>query len=72
MSEITDLKDVIANAKGMVTDDSSGRRSDASDFLATFGSATERNGCSTVAADWFEAEPAAGGTRARRLHPWQT
>jgi hypothetical protein len=37
------------------------------DFLSVFGLAAARNGWSTVPADWFEAEPAAGGVRAAFL-----
>lgn len=37
------------------------------DFLSAFGSKTARHGWQTVAADWFEAEPAAGGMRAAFL-----
>jgi hypothetical protein len=66
MTEATDLKGAIADARGMATEDIF-NRSDAADFLSTFGSATARNEWSTVAADWFEAEPAAGGARAAFL-----
>ena len=66
MSEATDLERVIADARGMVTDDISDRNA-AADFLATFGSTTARNGWSTVAVDWFQAEPAAGSMRAAFL-----
>jgi hypothetical protein len=67
MAEGTDVRDLIADAKGMGTDDISDRDDAAADFLSTFGSTTARNGWSTVAADWFEAEPAAGGMRAAFL-----
>ncbi len=67
MPEVSDLKGLTADAKDMVTDDIPDRNAAAADFLSAFGSATARHGWSTVAADWFEAEPMAGGMRAAFL-----
>jgi hypothetical protein len=68
---------LIADAEGMITDDAFDRNGSAADFFSTFGSASARQGWSTVPADWFEAEPVAGGMRAgfmelcRRASPEQ-
>lgn len=61
------MKALIANAESMATDDISDRSDSAADFLSSFGSATDRQGWSTVPAYWFESEPAAGGMRAAFL-----
>jgi hypothetical protein len=77
VSEITDLKGPIAHAEEMVTDDASDSTGSAADFLSVFGSPADRQGWSTVPADWFDSEPAAGGARAafmelyRRASPGQ-
>jgi hypothetical protein len=61
----------------MTMDDVSEHHDSAADFLSAFGSASARQGWATVPADWFEAEPAAGGMRAafielyRRASPKQ-
>jgi len=65
--KVSDLKGMIADSKGMVTHDIPDRNATGADFLSAFGSKTARHGWSTVAADWFEVEPAAGGTRAAFL-----
>jgi hypothetical protein len=51
----------------MVTDDIPERNDDPVDFLSAFGAETARHGWSTVATNWFEADPMARGTRAAYL-----
>ena len=65
--EVCDLRGLTTNAGGMATEGNLDRNDTDADFLAAFGSATARNGWSTVPAGWFEADPVARGTRAAFL-----
>src|SRR5262249_6433304 len=48
----------------MVTDDVPGRKDTYADFSSSLSAAAAGHGWSTVPADWFESEPAAGRLRA--------
>jgi hypothetical protein len=71
-AEVSDLKGFATDAGGMVTDDMPGRKDTYADFSSVVDAAAAGHGWSTVPADWFDSEPAAGLMRAEFLELYRS